>query len=390
MPTRFRAATLQFARRTLGLVVVLVGVVLLVPFTLLIAIGETRSGRLFGVLSLVVLLLIACLAAMIRPQSRTLARGSAAVVLLLVAAGLSVTLIRRMPSPTESPPAAIGLQARIVGGPRLPRYSPTRLLPEIDQVKLGVTLATRLGPMARDRGRALREVAMRLSREAAADPDASRLDSVTDLAVLELLGAKFDLGHSYRYVPDHAPGERLGAVVFLHGNGGNFRIMPRAWRPFAESRRFAIVCPTFGFGFWGEGGVEAVDRALVDALETLPIDPDRVYLAGVSDGGVGVTRSGAAHPSRYRGLIYVSPTMRLDELSRPEFVQGWRGRPILVFQGGRDWNVPKATVDPAVELLRRQGADVTYRVFPEEDHSLFFVRSPDVFGEISRWIAADR
>ena len=28
--------------------------------------------------------------------------------------------------------------------------------------------------------------------------------------------------------PEPRPGERLGAVVFLHGNGGNFQVMPWA------------------------------------------------------------------------------------------------------------------------------------------------------------------
>ncbi len=81
----------------------------------------------------------------------------------------------------------------------------------------------------------------------------------------------------------------------------------------------AVRRPTFGFGFWGPGGVAAVERARVDALARLPIDAGRVYLAGLSDGGKGVTRTAAAHPDHYRGLIYLSPTMLLAELGAPAF-----------------------------------------------------------------------
>ena len=100
-----------------------------------------------------------------------------------------------------------------------------------------------------------------------------------------------------------------------------------------------------------------------------------------------MTRSALAHPGRYRSLIYVSPTMRLDELGSPAFEAGWKGRPVLVFQGDRDVNVPKATVDPAVDRLRGLGVDVDYRVFPDEDHFLFFARRAELFDAIGVWMA---
>jgi predicted esterase len=300
-----------------------------------------------------------------------------------MAFGLAVALVRS--SLATRPERSEGLLSRFVGDRRVPRYSPANLLPEVDQVKLGVTLATRFVPWV-GRARTIREVTMGLCREIEADPDARGLGPVTHFAALELVGANFDAGHYFAYVPEPRPGERLGAVVFLHGNGGNFQVMPWAWRAFAEQRRMAILCPTFGFGFWGDGGVEAVDRSWLDASARWPIDPGRVYLSGLSDGGVGVTRSALAHPERYRGLIYVSPTMHLDELGSPGFERGWNGRPILVFQGDRDWSVPKDTVDPAVDLLRRRGAVVDYRVYPGEDHFLFFSKSRELFAATVEWM----
>jgi pimeloyl-ACP methyl ester carboxylesterase len=78
--------------------------------------------------------------------------------------------------------------------------------------------------------------------------------------------------------------------------------------------------------------------------------------------------------------------MKLDELGDPEFISGWNGRPILVLQGDRDVSVPKTTVDPAVELIRRNGAEVDYRVYPGEDHFLFFSRSRELFGVTGEWM----
>ena len=114
---------------------------------------------------------------------------------------------------------------------------------------------------------------MSLYRQIEADPEARGLRPVTHFAVRELVGANVDPGHYFAYVPQARPAERLGALVFLHGNSGNLQILPWACREFAEARRVIILCPTFGFGFWGEGGVEAVDRALLDASARWAIDP---------------------------------------------------------------------------------------------------------------------
>ena len=374
----------RIARRVLGGIFAILGLLAFGPASLLVLVGETRSGRLFGGVALGSLAAIACLAHLAyRSPSDPRPWAIAAGLSLVTAFGLAVVLVRS--SPMTRPERSSGLVSRFVGERRVPWYSPMGLLPEIDQVKLGVTLATRFVPWVA-RARAIREVTMGLYREIEADPDARGLGPVSHFGALELVGADFDPGHYFAYVPEPRAGERLGAVVFLHGNGGNFQVMPWAWREFAEGRRMIILCPTFGFGFWGDGGVEAVDRAWVDASSRWPIDPGRVYLSGLSDGGVGVTRSALAHPGRYRGLIYVSPTMDLDELGSPRFGQGSEGRPVLVFQGDRDWSVSKGTVDPAVDLLRRRGTDVDYRVYPGEDHFLFFSRRRELFGVIVEWM----
>jgi pimeloyl-ACP methyl ester carboxylesterase len=361
------------------------GVVGFGPASLLVLVGETRPGRLFGGVSAGVLVAAACLGHwLFRSPARSWPWLTGAGLGLSVAVGLALVLIRE--APEARPDRDSGLVSRFTGGAGVPRLSPMNLIPEIDQARLGLTMATRLVPWV-GRARTIREVMMGLYREIEADPDARGLGPVSHFAAMELVGAEFDSGHYFAYVPVARPGETLGAVVFLHGNGGNFQAAPWAWRPFAEEHRVAILCPTYGFGFWGEGGVEAVDRAWADASRRWPIDPHRVYLAGLSDGGVGVTRSGLAHPERYRGLIYLSPTMHLDELASPGFVEGWKGRPIRVFQGDRDWSVSKSTVDPAVDLLRRQGSAVEYDVFSGEDHFLFFSRRLEIFERLGAWMA---
>jgi len=377
----------QFGRLTRRLVLVafaVAAIAFLAPLALLTLLAETRPGRLSGMLALVTLGGVAWGLGMARSQARPIGWGLGMAILASTAIGLVVAL--RMQPPTVRAGGPIGLHSYFVAEPSR-RDAGAGCLPEIDRIKLGASILTRLVPgMDRSRARRIRAVTMGLAREIESDPVARGLAPVTHLAAAEVLGFDFDTGHSYAYVPPHEPGERLGAVVFLHGNAGNFQVMPWAWKPFADRHRFAVIAPTFGFGFWGPGGVAAVERARVDALARLPIDAGRVYLAGLSDGGKGVTRTAAAHPDHYRGLIYLSPTLLLAELGAPAFTAAWRGRPIAVFQGGRDWNVRQASVDPAVALLRAGGAEVTYVVYPEEDHFLFFARRDDVFRRLEGWM----
>lgn len=281
------------------------------------------------------------------------------------------------------------LRSVVVGSGCRPPRSSAALFAERHLVQLGIALALRpLTGASRPRAQQVRTCVMRLYNELHDCAEGRGAGSVLHLSLAGLVGAGLHSGHCFAYVPEPEPGERLGALVFLHGNGGNLQIFPWLWRPLAERDRLAILCPSFGFGFWGEGSAQAVERVRLDAVARFSLDPDRFYLAGLSDGGNGVTRTATAHPDRYRGLVYLSPTMRLDEISDPAFAAAWRDRPVLVIQGGQDRNVTQASVDVAVQRLKAQGSDVSYVVYPEEDHCLIFTRREDLLAVVERWLTS--
>lgn len=354
----------------------------ILPLALLSILAETRPGRWLGLLSVV---LLAGLAAGFSPW-RDSWRLWAGLAGLTVAAALGLAAAARV-RPAVPDSVHRGLLAFEAGRPGPVWARSYGVLPEIDLVKLGAQVVSRVVPWVRpDHCRRIREVTLAHYREVEADPNGRALAPVYHLALAELLGLDFDTGHYYVYLPRAEPGEALGAVVFLHGNAGNFKVLPWAWRRLAEEKRLAIVCPTFGYGLWDEGGVEAVERVRSDAVARLGLDAGRIYLAGLSDGGKGVTRTATAHPDAYRGLIYLSPTMLLDELADPRFVAAWAGRPVLVATGGLDWNVRPETVAPAVDRLRDAGCLVESLFDPEEDHFYFFGRLDFLLDRIGGWM----
>jgi predicted esterase len=197
-----------------------------------------------------------------------------------------------------------------------------------------------------------------------------------------------DIGHLYEYVPPHVEGERLPALVFLHGSAGNFKAYFHLWRAVADRARVILLCPSFGFGNWNQpGGMEAIDRAVRHAIDTLHADPNKVILAGLSNGGRGVTRAMSLHPERYAGILFVSAVMEADILAAwPEQPGGFLRHEVLVIHGDVDRRIPIEHANHAVEVMRTRDANVTYRVVEGEDHFLLFARAGRVQTEVAAWV----
>jgi phospholipase/carboxylesterase len=207
-------------------------------------------------------------------------------------------------------------------------------------------------------------------------------------AYAEVLGLPFDKGHYYLYIPQNRPAEPLPAIVFLHGSLGNFKTYTWVWAKLAEREGLVIIAPSYGFGNWRYAdSVAVISRALADATTQVTLDPQRLYLAGLSNGGLGVSHLAADQPEQYRGLIFLSPVMDTARVDSPMFHQAWHGRPVLVITGDADERIPLSYVQQRVAVLRAGEVAVTERVYPGEDHFLFFSQPEAVLDDISDWLA---
>jgi hypothetical protein len=259
---------------------------------------------------------------------------------------------------------------------------------EDEYVWLVVLLVTRFDPlMPRAEARAARAKIGELLFPAAV-PDYACGVRIGSVVIRRLLRGELDLRHCFSYRPaEREPGERFGLLVFLHGHGSNYPFVVAALRALCDRLRLSLVAPTFGYGNWeAPGGAGAVERATRFGLSAFGADPARVFLGGISQGGAGVSRGGAAHPELYAGLIFISPTLEPEVIDSPAFCAGWKGRPVLVIQGQRDRNVHPRTVDAAVGLMEAAGVLVTQHRDPDGGHFLFFARLDEVTSVISAWV----
>ncbi len=219
-------------------------------------------------------------------------------------------------------------------------------------------------------------------------PEFSRTRLSAGWGYAEVFGRPFDVGHYYLYTPKNRPVGPLPALVFLHGSLGNFKTYPWVWSCLVERAGLVIIAPSYGFGNWRyEASLAVVSAALADAATQVELDPERIYLAGLSNGGLGVSHLALAQPERFRGLIFLSPVMDSRIVSSPAFLEQWRDRPVLVLTGAADERIPLAYVQERVAGLRAGGVAVTERVYPGETHFLFFSQSEPILAEVQRWLA---
>lgn len=265
------------------------------------------------------------------------------------------------------------------------------LLPEIDQVDLGISVARALDPLldAQHADHA-RSVALPIYREMLAQPaDYGALPSAMPFAYADVFyGGDNGAGQTFVYAPPHGEGEKLGALIFAHGSAGNFMSYIHVWRALADAERVVIICPTFGFGDWGKDeGLALLKDALAYAASDAfpvdqPIDPKRIFLAGLSQGGAGVTRVAPELASKLAGVILISPVLDHAALADAR----WKDLRVLVLEGEEDERVPRAYVERGVRDLERTGATVTFELFSGEDHFLFFSKRTEVLAKIGAFI----
>ena len=316
-----------------------------------------------------------------RPMKKSLALGSLFTAIL-------VGVILNAPTGETAPGAAIS--QRWTHGNHFQRFALTNIIPEIEQINMGLKVMPYLDPyLTIEQAGRVSIFTLDLYREMDRDPDFWQIGSTMGWAYADFLSLPFDNGHYYLYVPHNRPDGALPAIVFLHGSLGNFKAYTWAWAKLAEEKGYVIISPSFGFGNWRQpGGTQAVLAALEDAKRRVNIDASRVYLAGLSNGGLGVSLLGQEHPQQFRGMIFLSPVMVTEIVDQSDFQNSWKERPILVITGEADERIPFTYVEERTRRMVAGGISVTSVTYPGEDHFLFFSQLTGILNDISLWLAS--
>lgn len=200
-----------------------------------------------------------------------------------------------------------------------------------------------------------------------------------------------DVEFRYRLMRPAAvePGEKYPLVLFLHGAGERgsdnekqLKYLP-TWLAEPELRRkypCFVVAPQCREGSrwadfdWSDKkstpqkpepttDLAAAVAALDAVIKTEPVDPDRIYLTGLSMGGYGSWDLAARMPARFAALIPICGGG--DETTGPKLAK----LPIWCFHGAADEVVPVVRSRSMVDAVKAAGGDVKYTEFETVRHN---------------------
>jgi phospholipase/carboxylesterase len=184
------------------------------------------------------------------------------------------------------------------------------------------------------------------------------------------------------YVPEYYTPDRAWPLVMaLHGGSGNGRGFLWSWLRDARSHGAILVAPTatdspspkstLPKSTWALMGEDTDSPNLARILQTVRsrynVDPERLLLTGMSDGGTFCYVSGLESASPFTHLAPVSATFHplMAEMADAERL---RGLPVYLVHGQLDWMFPVQVARQTHELLSAAGADVTYRELADLSH----------------------
>ena len=216
------------------------------------------------------------------------------------------------------------------------------------------------------------------------------------------------------YVPtSHDPARPAPLVVFLHGYVPSITIN-EPWLPYPDDIRMAERLGLLFLIPYGRRNSDFVAAGEVDVLEAMKaaqafynVDPDRIYLMGVSMGGYGAWNIGLRYPHLFAALGPVSGHTDMARwLHRPRdampFWKRWHyewdnpidlaenacGLPLHLMHGGRDLLIPPDQSDEMVRRLRVLSYPIDYTKVPGEGHYVYW--GPKVYDTTMKWFVQHR
>jgi len=167
--------------------------------------------------------------------------------------------------------------------------------------------------------------------------------------------------------------KRWPLILFLHGageRGTDLWLVAKHGPPKVDTAEtnfpFIVVSPQCPAGkIWSNDLL----LALLDEIETkYAVDPQRIYLTGLSMGGFGTWSLGLSHPEKFAAI---APICGGGDFITPFLADKTKltTLPIWAFHGAKDPVVPLAESERMVNYMRQLGVkEVKFTVYPEAQH----------------------
>ncbi len=158
--------------------------------------------------------------------------------------------------------------------------------------------------------------------------------------------------------PSYDPDVALPLVVCLHGAGFTGDSYLERWATrLGESH--ILACPTSTMGMWWNRLSEELVLATIKKVRArYRIDPNRIYLTGMSNGGIGAWIIGMHHAPRFAAVAPMAAG--IDDVLFP-FLENLRHTSLYVIHGAKDRIMPVWLSRNITNALAQRGIAFTYR-----------------------------
>ena len=111
-------------------------------------------------------------------------------------------------------------------------------------------------------------------------------------------------------------------------------------------------------------------RNVLDEIINAGIPHERIIVFGFSQGACLTLEFAARNARRYGGVVGLSGALIGPDDTPRDYPGSLAGTPIFLGCSDVDFHVPRERVEESAQVLRRLGADVTERLYPNMDHTV--------------------
>ncbi len=180
------------------------------------------------------------------------------------------------------------------------------------------------------------------------------------------------------------PVERAAAaMIMLHGRGATAESI-LSLADALNQPNFAFVAPKAMHNTWyphtflaplqnNEPFLSSALAKVADVLAQVAaagIPPERTMLLGFSQGACLASEFAARNARRYGGVVALSGGLIGPDGTPRDYAGSLAGTPIFLGCSDVDFHIPKERVVESAAVLRRMGADVTERLYPQMGHTV--------------------
>mgnify|MGYP003952466587 CR=1 FL=1 len=174
------------------------------------------------------------------------------------------------------------------------------------------------------------------------------------------LKLKMNNGKSYSYalyIPSSVKAH-MPMIVIMHGMGGSGANTIQAWvRRLGDN--YIILCPTYPMGAWWSQNAEKFVLQLINEIRgKYPVDPDRIFLSGLSNGAIGAYLMGMFYPDLFAGVVPIAGSITQRYM---HFLVNLNNTPSYIIQGKFDPIFPIELSRRANKILSDMKSPVIYR-----------------------------